>query len=149
MSPQVTLPATSQGLANYPWVKLASYYAGPGTSVRACVLTPATPGVPSTTECGSPVTLNDTSTTVPADDSTSLFYAHNEQSARYAACREAAAGCRRPRGSRRVGVLALPAVTRFGLGTRCDARLVRRLRGRARDRSGDGAGDRCFLGLHR
>jgi hypothetical protein len=78
VSPQVTLPATSQGLANYPWVKLANYYAGPGTSVRACVLTPATP---STTECGSPVTLNDTSTTVPADDSTSLFYAHNEQSA--------------------------------------------------------------------
>jgi len=81
VSPQVTLPATSQGLANYPWVKLASYYAGPGTSVRACVLTPATPGFPSKTECASPVTLNDTSTTVPADDSTSLLYAHNEQSA--------------------------------------------------------------------
>jgi hypothetical protein len=46
VSPQVTLPATSQGLASYPWVKLASYYAGPGTSVRACVLTPATPGFP-------------------------------------------------------------------------------------------------------
>jgi hypothetical protein len=59
VSRQVTLPATSQGLANYPWVKLANYYAGPGTSVRACVLTPATPGFPST----------------------SLFYAHNEQSA--------------------------------------------------------------------
>jgi len=80
VSPQVTLPATSQGLANYPWVKLANYFAGPGTSVRACVLTPATPGFPSKTECGSPVTLNDTSTTVPANDSTSLFYAHNEQS---------------------------------------------------------------------
>jgi hypothetical protein len=77
VSPQVTLPETTLGLANYPWVKLANYYAGPGTSVRACVLTPA---VPSTTECGSAVTLNDTSTTVPADDSTSLFYAHNEQS---------------------------------------------------------------------
>jgi hypothetical protein len=81
VSPQVTLPATSQGLANYPWVKFANYYAGPGTSVRACVLTPATPGFPSTTKCGSPVTLKDTSKTVPADDSTSLFYAHNEQSA--------------------------------------------------------------------
>jgi hypothetical protein len=81
VSPRVTLPATSQGLANYPWVKFANYYAGPGTSVRACVLTPATPGFPSKTECGKPVTLNDTSTAVPADDSTSLLYAHNEQSA--------------------------------------------------------------------
>jgi hypothetical protein len=81
VSPQVTLPATSQGLANYPWVKMGNYYAGPGTSVRPCVLTPASPGFPSVTECGSSVTLNDTSTTVPAHGSTSLFYAHNEQSA--------------------------------------------------------------------
>ena len=81
VSRQVTLPATSQGLANYPWVKLGNYYAGPGTSVRACVLAPPSQGFPRTTECGSPVTLNDKSTTVPAHDSTSLFYAHNEQSA--------------------------------------------------------------------
>ena len=45
VSPQLTLPATKQGLLDYPWAKTGNYYAGPGTSVRACVLTPGHPDV--------------------------------------------------------------------------------------------------------
>jgi hypothetical protein len=82
VSPQQTLPATTQGLANYPWAKTADYYAGPGTKVRACVLTPATPGFPSQSECSSSsVTLPASTAPAPADDATAVLYAHNEQSA--------------------------------------------------------------------
>jgi hypothetical protein len=92
VSPQQTLPGTAQGLVNYPWAKTDDYYAGPGTSVRACVLTPATPGFPSETECSSTsVTLPASDAAAPADDGTSVLYAHNDQSVNVsgdgAACR--------------------------------------------------------------
>ncbi|HEX6448080.1 MAG TPA: hypothetical protein VF060_01310 [Trebonia sp.] len=79
VSPQATLPATKQGLVNYPWAKTANYYAGPGTSVRACVLTPALPNFPATAKCSSSSVTLPGSTAAPADDGTSLFYAHNNQ----------------------------------------------------------------------
>jgi hypothetical protein len=82
VSPRQTLPATTQGLANYPWAKTADYYAGPGTRVRACVLTPATPGFPSKAQCSSSsVTLPASSAAAPVSDGTPVLYAHNEQSA--------------------------------------------------------------------
>lgn len=80
VSPQVTLPATGQGLVNYPWAKTGDYYAGPGTRVRACVLTLAIPGFPSKTECSSgSVTLAASGTAAPASDGTPVLYAHNNQ----------------------------------------------------------------------
>ena len=80
VSPQVTLPGTDQGLVNYPWAKTGDYYAGPGTKVRACVLTPAIPGFPSKTECSSgSVTLAASGAAAPASDGTPVLYAHNNQ----------------------------------------------------------------------
>jgi hypothetical protein len=80
VSPQQTLPATTQGLFNYPWAKTADYYAGPGTSVRACVLTPASPNFPSEAKCStSSVTLPASNAATPASDGTSVLYAHNLQ----------------------------------------------------------------------
>jgi hypothetical protein len=80
VSPKVTLPGTDQGLFNYPWAKTSDYYAGPGTKVRACVLTPATSVYPSKTECSSgSVTLAASSTAAPASHRTPLLYAHNNQ----------------------------------------------------------------------
>lgn len=79
VSPQATLPATTQGLTNYPWAKTGNYYAGPGTSVRACVLTPATPTSAAKPVCSSSSVTLPSSTAAPADDGTSVFYAHNSQ----------------------------------------------------------------------
>src|SRR5258708_21680735 len=80
VSPQQTLPATTQGLFNYPWAKTADYYAGPGTSVRACVLTPASPNFPSEAKCSTrSVTLPASDAPAPASDGTSVLYAHNHQ----------------------------------------------------------------------
>jgi hypothetical protein len=82
VSPQQTLPATTQGLVNYPWAKTDDYYAGPGTSVRACVLTPAIPGFPSEAKCSSSsVTLPASTAAAPASDGTPVLYAHNNQTA--------------------------------------------------------------------
>jgi hypothetical protein len=81
VSPQVTLPATSQGLINYPWAKTGNYYAGPGTSVRACVLTPATPRSPAEPLCSSSSVTLASSTAAAPDDATSVFYDHNPQTA--------------------------------------------------------------------
>jgi len=81
VSPQLTLPGTTQGLVNYPWAKTDDYYAGPGTRVRGCVLTPAIPGFPSEAECSSSsVTLPASAAAAPASDGTSVLYAHNNQS---------------------------------------------------------------------
>jgi hypothetical protein len=79
VSPQATLPATNQGLVNYPWAKTGNYYAGPGTSVRACVLPPGTPTSPAKPICSTTSVTLPSSTTAPADDGTSTFYAHNNQ----------------------------------------------------------------------
>jgi hypothetical protein len=79
VSPQVTLPATTQGLVNYPWAKTGNYYAGPGTRVRACVLTPAIPSFPAKPLCSSTSVTLASSTAAPADDGTSVFYNHNPQ----------------------------------------------------------------------
>jgi hypothetical protein len=79
VSPQVTLPATKQGLVNYPWAKTGNYYAGPGTSVRACVLTPAIPSFPAEPVCSSSSVTLASSTAAPPDDGTSVFYDHNPQ----------------------------------------------------------------------
>jgi hypothetical protein len=79
VSPQLTLPAAEQGLVNYPWAKTGNYYAGPGTSVRACVLTPATATFPAETVCSSSSVTLPSSTAAPADDGTSVFYDHNSQ----------------------------------------------------------------------
>ena len=81
VSPQAILPATKQGLVNYPWAKTANYYAGPGTRVRACVLIPATPGFPAKPLCSSSSVTLPASTAAPANDGTSVFYAHNNQAA--------------------------------------------------------------------
>jgi hypothetical protein len=79
VSPRVTLPATKQGLVNYPWAKTGNYYAGPGTSIRACVLTPATPTFPAEPVCSSSSVTLSSSTAAPPDDGTSVFYDHNLQ----------------------------------------------------------------------
>jgi hypothetical protein len=79
VSPQVTLPATEQGLVNYPWAKTGNYYAGPGTSVRACVLTPAIPSSPAEPLCSKTSVTLASSTAAPPDDGTSVFYNHNPQ----------------------------------------------------------------------
>jgi len=79
VSPQVTLPAINQGLVDYPWAKTGNYYAGPGTSVRACVLTPAIPSSPAEPLCSSTSVTLGTSTAAPPDDGTSVFYDHNPQ----------------------------------------------------------------------
>jgi hypothetical protein len=79
VSPPVTLPATKQGLVNYPWAKTGNYYAGPGTSVRACVLTPATPTSPAEPLCSSSSVTLASSTASPPGDGTSVFYDHNPQ----------------------------------------------------------------------
>lgn len=81
VSPQATLPATKQGLVNYPWAKTGNYYAGPGTSVRACVLVPATPVSAAKPICSSSSVTLPSSTAAPADDGTSVLYAHNNQAA--------------------------------------------------------------------
>jgi hypothetical protein len=79
VSPPVTLPATKQGLLNYPWAKTGNYYAGPGTRVRACVLTPATPSFPAEPLCSSGSVTLASSTAAPPADGTSVFYDHNPQ----------------------------------------------------------------------
>jgi hypothetical protein len=75
----VTLPATEQGLVDYPWAKTGDYYAGPGTSVRACVLTPATPTSAAEPLCSTSSVTLASSTAAPPDDGTPLFYDHNSQ----------------------------------------------------------------------
>jgi len=79
VSPQLTLPATKQGLLYYPWAKTGNYYAGPGTRVRACVLTPATPTSAAEPLCSSSSVTLAGSTAAPPDDGTSVFYDHNPQ----------------------------------------------------------------------
>jgi hypothetical protein len=79
VSPQVTLPPTKQGLVDYPWAKTGNYYAGPGTKVRACVLTPATPSFPAEPLCSSSSVTLASSAAAPPDDGTSVFYDHNPQ----------------------------------------------------------------------
>jgi hypothetical protein len=79
VSPQLTLPATTQGLTNYPWAKTGNYYAGPGTRVRACVLTPAIPTSPAEPLCSSTSVTLASSTAAAPDDGTSVFYNHNPQ----------------------------------------------------------------------
>jgi hypothetical protein len=81
VSPPVTLPATTNGLLDYPWAKTGNYYAGPGTSVRACVLTPATPSSAAESLCSSNSVTLASSTAAPPDDGTSVFYDHNPQTA--------------------------------------------------------------------
>ncbi|MGH3169339.1 MAG: hypothetical protein ACRDN0_26090 [Trebonia sp.] len=75
------MPATNQEPVNYPWAKTANYYAGPGTSVRACVLTPASPDFPAEPLCSTSSVTLPASTATPADDATPAFYAHNNQAA--------------------------------------------------------------------
>jgi hypothetical protein len=77
VSPKTTLPDTKQGLLNYPWAKTGNYYAGPGTRVRACVLTPAIPTSPAKPLCSSSSVTLAGSTAAPPDDGTSVFYDHN------------------------------------------------------------------------
>ncbi len=79
VSPQLTLPATKQGLTDYPWAKTGNYYAGPGTRVRACVLTPAIPTSPAEPLCSSTSVTLASSTAAAPDDGTSVFYNHNPQ----------------------------------------------------------------------
>jgi hypothetical protein len=79
VSPQLTLPATNQGLLNFPWAKTGNYYAGPGTSVRACVLTPAIPTSPAEPLCSKTSVTLAASTAAPPDDGTSVWYNHNPQ----------------------------------------------------------------------
>jgi hypothetical protein len=76
VSPQLNVPG-GQGL-NYPaWYKTANYYAGPGTSIRACMEVQAPLTSPT---CGTSVTLA-ASTAQPADDATSVYYAQRHQPA--------------------------------------------------------------------
>jgi hypothetical protein len=81
VSPHATLPATKQGLVNYPWSKTDNYYAGPGTRVRACVLIPATPISAADPLCSKSSATLPSSKAAPTDDGTSVFYAHNDQGA--------------------------------------------------------------------
>jgi hypothetical protein len=82
VSPRQTLPATKHGWVNYPWAKTDDYYAGPGTRVRACVLTPASPNFPSEAKCStSTVTLPASDAAAQASDRTPALFAHNNQSA--------------------------------------------------------------------
>lgn len=79
VSPKQSLPA-GQGLNNYPWYKTANYYAGPGTRIRACI----EPTSVTTPICTGPVSLP-ASTAAPANDATSVYYAHNGQTANISA----------------------------------------------------------------
>ena len=79
VSPQLTLPGTKQGLIDYPWAKTGNYYAGPGTSVRACVLTPAIPTSAAEPLCSASSVTLARSTAAAPDDGTSLSYDHNSQ----------------------------------------------------------------------
>jgi hypothetical protein len=77
VSPEQSVPG-GQGLSNEAWYKTANYYAGPGTSIRACVEVPVPAGA--TPLCSTPVTLPD-STALPASDATSVYYAQHQKPA--------------------------------------------------------------------
>ena len=68
VSPQQVAPA-GQGPNNPALFKTANYYAGPGTSVRACIEY----GSAAATKCTSAVTLA-ASTATPADDATPVYW---------------------------------------------------------------------------
>lgn len=71
VSPMQRLPR-GNGLRKEAWYKTANYYAGPGTSIRACVqVRTRLPGGPS---CSGPVSLA-SSTATPASDATSVYWA--------------------------------------------------------------------------
>jgi hypothetical protein len=74
VSPQQSAPA-SPGPNNPTWFKTANYYAGPGTSVRACV--EVVVGTTPPAKCTSAVTLP-ASTGTPADDATPAYYAERQ-----------------------------------------------------------------------
>ena len=57
----------------------AARCAGPGTSVRACVLTPAVPSSPAEPLCSKTSVTLASSTAAPPEDGTSVFYNHNPQ----------------------------------------------------------------------
>jgi hypothetical protein len=70
VSPQQVAPA-SQGPNNPALFKTGNYYAGPGTSVRACI--EYGPAAAAATKCTSAVTLA-ASTATPADDATPVYW---------------------------------------------------------------------------
>jgi hypothetical protein len=76
VSPQKKVPG-GQGIDNPAWYKTANYYAGPGTSVRACILVKV-PGA--TPVCGTPATLA-ASTAQSAPDAIALYYAQRQLTA--------------------------------------------------------------------
>jgi hypothetical protein len=77
VSPEQTLPAVNGGV-DYPvWYKTDNYYAGPGTSVRACIENPETGATPL---CSKAVTLA-AGSAAPADDGTPVYYAQHHEPA--------------------------------------------------------------------
>jgi hypothetical protein len=73
VSPRQSVPG-GQGLTSEAWYKTANYYAGPGTSIRACLQY----GSGTTARCGNFVSLAQ-STATPASDATPVYYAHRQQ----------------------------------------------------------------------
>jgi len=74
VSPQQVAPG-GLGPNNPSWFKTGNYYAGPGTSVRACI--EAGPSTAPATKCTNAVTLA-ASTAAPADDATGVYYAERQ-----------------------------------------------------------------------
>jgi hypothetical protein len=78
VSPQQNVPG-GQGLSNAAWYKTANYYAGPGTSVRACIEVQI-PAGDSSPICGTSASLA-ASTAQPASDATGVYYAQHQDPA--------------------------------------------------------------------
>jgi hypothetical protein len=71
VSPRQSVPG-GQGLNNPAWYKTANYYAGPGTSIRACLQYGS-----GAARCSNPVSLAQ-STGTPASDATPVYYAQKQ-----------------------------------------------------------------------
>jgi hypothetical protein len=78
VSPQQNVPG-GQGVSNAAWYKTANYYAGPGTSIRACIEVQI-PAGGATPMCGKSATLA-ASTAQPASDATPVYYDQRNQPA--------------------------------------------------------------------
>lgn len=76
MSPQQNVPG-GQGINNPAWYKTANYYAGPGTSIRACIEVQI-PAGGATPTYGKSTSLAE-STAQPASDATPVYYAQDHQ----------------------------------------------------------------------
>lgn len=77
VSPRQNVPG-GQGLNNPAWYKTANYYAGPGTSIRACIEVQVAVGAAPV--CGKSVSLAE-STAQPAGDATPVYYAQHQDPA--------------------------------------------------------------------